>query len=197
MEMIRAFVAVELSDELKRALRNVQAKLKDAPGAHEVRWVTPDNMHLPLKFLGDTAAARVPEFTAAFQQAVAGITPFDLTAHALGCFPNVRRPNVIWVGLEGDLSRLMELAKRIDDACARLGVPREERPFSPHLTLGRIRREARPADRAELGAAVEKFPRADYGPIHADAVHFIQSDLRPSGPVYTNLTTIQLAAEGM
>jgi 2'-5' RNA ligase len=162
------------------------------------------------------SAAQVPRLGAELEQAVAGLPQFELTAHGLGCFPNVSRPNVIWVGLEGELAPLLELAKRIEDASAGLGLPREERSFSPHLTLhhagrarrgdeereersfsphltlGRIRREARPADRAELGATIEQFPRADYGVIHADAVHLIESALRPGGAVYTVLQTIQL-----
>ncbi len=194
VETIRAFVAIELSDEVKQALRNVQDKLRGAPGSREVRWVAPENMHLTLKFLGNVDRARLTRYTAALEQAAAGIPRFNLTAHALGCFPNTRKPNVIWVGLEGDLPTLLRLVQQVEEAFGEAGLEREERAFSPHLTLGRVRREARPVERAELGATIERFPRTDYGSIVAEKVHFIQSDLRPSGPVYSILGSARLTA---
>ncbi len=193
METIRAFVAVELSEEIRQALRAVQVKLKTMPGGTQVRWVAPKNMHLTLKFLGDVPKARVAELTGALEQAIANRAPFILTAQALGCFPNVRRPNIIWVGLEGELPRLMELVQRIEDTYAHLGFPPEGRPFAPHLTLGRIPREVHPSDRAELGATIEKFPRTDYGTLDVSHVYFIQSDLRPTGPIYTKLASVALS----
>ena len=192
METIRAFVAIELSEEIKQALRGVQVKLKTMPGADRVRWVAPNNMHLTLKFLGEVPTVRVKELTGALEQVSTDWAPFTLTARALGCFPNTRRPNVVWVGLEGDLGQLTELAQQIETTYAQLGFPPEGRPFAPHLTLGRIPREVRPADRAELGTTIEKFPRADYGTLDVSTVYFIQSDLRPAGPIYTKLASVTL-----
>ncbi len=195
VETVRAFIAIELGAELKRSLESVQIKLRDAPSARRVRWVSPENMHLTLKFLGNIDAARIPDFSAALNRVAAQYAPFELTAHALGCFPNTRRPNVVWVGLEGNLIALTKLANDIDVACTALGVAPEERAFSPHLTLGRVSREASPADRDAIGGAIERFPRNDFGSIHADKVHLIRSDLRPGGPIYTILETAPLAGQ--
>jgi 2'-5' RNA ligase len=192
MESIRAFVAIGLGEELKRTLLAVQRQLQAAPAARIVRWVAPENMHLTLKFLGDVETTRVPTCTTALHQSATGLAPFRLMARGLGCFPSTSRPNVIWVGLHGEATRAMELARRIEEAFATLGFPREARPFSPHLTLGRIKREARPSDRAVIGTVVQEFPISDLGIILADAVHFIKSDLRPAGPIYTTLATVHL-----
>ncbi len=194
MDEIRTFIAVELSEELKQALRGAQKQLRNAPGAYSVRWVSPDNMHLTLKFLGNVSRGRVEEIADAIRQATMGFTPFVLQAAGLGCFPNVRRPNVVWVGLEGDVERIVQLAQGIDDALGKRGFPREDRPFSPHLTLGRVSREARLSDRAALGDAIQKFPQTGYGRVPVKAVHLFQSDLRSGGPVYTVLQTVRLDA---
>ncbi|MGB8646499.1 MAG: RNA 2',3'-cyclic phosphodiesterase [Anaerolineae bacterium] len=192
MEEIRTFIAVELSDNVKQALREAQKQLKNAPGASAVRWVAPENMHLTLKFLGNVSRTRIDELAGALTEAVVGTAPFVLTAEGLGCFPNIRRPNVVWVGLAGDVTRLVALAGRIEDALAGRGIAREDRPFSPHLTLGRVNHDAHPSDRAALGDAIQKFPRALYGTTPVAAVHLVQSDLTPSGSVYTILRTAQL-----
>ncbi len=193
MSEIRAFVAIELSDELREELKNAQRKLRGAPGSEFIRWVVPSNIHLTLKFLGSVDTARVPEITAALIRGASDTPRFHLVARGMGCFPNTRRPNNVWVGLEGDLPPLLRLAGRIEEACAALGFEREGRAFSPHLTLGRVRREARPSERAELGQMIEDLQRAMYGGIPVDAVRLIQSDLRPSGPIYTVLEKIPLA----
>ncbi len=195
MEEIRTFVAVELSDDLKHELRGAQKQLKSAPGAFTVRWVEPDNMHLTLKFLGNVPRSRVEELGDALAP-ISELAPFSLNAEGLGCFPSVRRPNVVWVGLGGPVDRIEALARQVDDVLAAKGIEREARPFSPHLTLGRVNRDARPADRAMLGDAIQKFPRVVYGAVPVDAVHLIQSDLRPGGPVYTILRTVRLGASG-
>ena len=192
MESIRTFVAMELSDDLKHALQTIQHRLQDAPGARVARWVAPQNIHLTLKFLGEVESVRVPRLIAALQESSAGLAPFTLTARGLGCFPSTRRPNVIWVGLAGDVQHALELAQRIESACEKSGFPREARAFSPHLTIGRIKREARPVDRAAIGAAVQDFSTPDLGIIVGDAVHLIKSDLRPDGPIYTKLASIHL-----
>ncbi len=192
MDEIRTFVAIELSAELRQALRGVQKQLKGAPGAYAVRWVSTDNLHLTLKFLGNVPRAQVDDLAKGLEEAATGITPFTLQAHGLGCFPNTRKPNVVWVGLEGEIARIVELARRVEDALAARGIAREDKPFSPHLTLGRVNRDARQSDRAALGEAIQKFPPADYGPVPVQAVHLIQSDLRPGGAVYTVLRTVSM-----
>lgn len=189
---IRAFIAIELDDQLREALRRLQRQLQDEPAARFVRWVAPQNIHLTLKFLGNIDENRVPEISGALTRSAQNVPPLILLARGLGCFPNTRRPNNIWVGLTGALDLASQLTRQIEDECAAVGLPRDERGFTPHLTLGRIRREVSLGERAAVGELVKHEPQADLGEIEVNAVHLIQSDLRPSGPIYTTLATIPL-----
>lgn len=189
---IRAFIAIELDDQLRLALGHLQRQLKNEPGAHSVRWVAPQNIHLTLKFLGNVDEKRVPEISGALTRSAHNVPPFLLVARGLGCFPNIRRPNNIWVGLTGALDLASQLTRHIEDECAVVGLPRDERGFTPHLTLGRLRRDVSPGDRAAVGELVKHAPQTDLGEIHVHAVHLIQSDLHPGGPSYTTRATLPL-----
>ncbi|MCI0477825.1 MAG: hypothetical protein L0Y55_16410, partial [Anaerolineales bacterium] len=101
---------------------------------------------------------------------------------------NTRRPNNVWVGLEGDVERAALLAQHVEAECGALGFARDERGFTPHLTLGRVKRDAPNSERATLGKVIEKISPDRYGLIHARAVYLIASDLQPRGPVYTILS---------
>lgn len=193
---LRAFVAILLDPDLQRALTSLERQLQDEHAAQFVRWVAPENIHLTLKFLGNVERARVAALADALARAAAEFAPFTLTARGLGSFPNTRRPNNIWVGLEGDVAIATQLAQRIEDECATLGFPREKHGFAPHLTLGRVKRHVSPRDRAAVGALVEHFPATTFGTIRVTAVHLMQSDLYPSGPIYSPLRQITLAGRG-
>lgn len=196
MQFLRLFVAIRLGDDLKRELATVEQNLQNAAqnrhASRSVRWVAPENIHLTIKFLGKVDPAHVPQVTTALRDSSSAFAPFSLQVKGLGCFPNTRRPSVIWAGLEGDVPRVVELANRFEDVFDALGFPRETRPFSPHLTLGRVRREAGRADHAAVGAIVESFPAQVYGVVAADAVNLMCSDLRPEGPIYSTMTSIPL-----
>jgi 2'-5' RNA ligase len=204
-EAIRTFVAVELDDEHHRALRDLQTRLKrelaaakpaGSATARAVRWVAPDNIHLTLKFLGDVAAATMPALQQAIADACAGTPPFTLNLAGAGAFPNTRHPNVLWVGVSGEVERAAQLAQRIDDACATLGFAREERPFSPHLTLGRVQRDARPGERQWIGELIENASVGNLGELRVERVSVMKSELRPGGSVYTRLAEVRLTNDG-
>lgn len=187
MDQLRLFIAIELNDTLRGELKRVQAHLHDERAMQNVRWVAPENIHLTLKFLGNTPKGLIPPLTEMLTRAASEFAPFDITARELGCFPNFYRPNNIWVGLKGALQTTALLAQRIETGCAALGMPRAERGMTPHLTLGRVKQDASRAERAAIGALVQKYPLTTFGTIHADAIYLIASDLRPTGPVYTIL----------
>jgi 2'-5' RNA ligase len=191
-ETLRLFIAIGLDDALRDALRRAQKQLQDERAMHFVRWVAPQNIHLTLKFLGNQDRALAPALTAALQRAAVQRAPFELNVRGFGCYPNTRRPNVLWVGLEGALQATALLAQAIEDQCAALGIARDERAFSPHLTLGRVNRETPHAARAEIGTRIAKAPNESLGIIRANAVDLIASALRPSGPVYTTLAEVRL-----
>ena len=203
-EKIRSFIAIELEDEHHRALRDLQARFqrelaatKNAGSlmARNVRWVAPENIHLTLKFFGDVDMAAMPALQRAVADACVGVAPFSLRIAGAGAFPNTQRPNVIWVGVEGEVERAAQLTRRIDDACAALGFAREERPFSPHLTLGRVKRDASPAARRAIGEMIVNAAIGELGQLHVERISVMKSELQPSGSVYTRLTTVELAGK--
>jgi 2'-5' RNA ligase len=190
---MRLFVALELPPEACRAAGEVARELK-ATGA-DVKWVRPESLHLTLKFLGEVDPARLPEVKEALRRACAGAPALELGLAGAGAFPGPQRPQVVWLGLEGQTRELGELAGRVEEALAELGFPPEKRAFKPHLTLGRLRRKKRgakappaaPLGRALAGLAGWRGPGFTGG-----RVSLMQSTLTPSGAVYEPLETITL-----
>jgi len=193
-ELIRAFIAIELDDATRRALGSLQSKLKSELGTNAVRWVAPQNIHLTLKFLGDVDAMRdsVPTLERAVADACIGIAPFVLRLSGVGAFPNVTRPNNIWVGAHGDVEIATTLAKKIEDSYLVLGFPRESREFDPHLTLGRVKREAGTRERTEIAQMIATAPTRELGQYRVDHVSLMKSELKPGGSVYSRLFTVKL-----
>lgn len=189
-DILRTFIAIELDEPLLIAIGRVQGKLKRQTPPGSVKWVASDGIHLTLKFLGDTPAGRVPEIVAALETACTGVQPFEISVEGRGCFPNFRRPRVIWVAVRERSGALARLQAAVERHVAPLGWPTEERAFSPHLTLGRVNRNAGPAMEAAVGATVEKLVVEQIGAQQVTAVHLIKSDLQPTGAVYTTLATV-------
>ena len=128
MEKIRSFIAIELPGELRQSLARLQDRLKSG-GSVPVRWVDSGNIHLTLKFLGDIDTEIIGRMTSALENAANGIHPFDIRVSGPGVFPNMKRVQVIWVGLAGELEKLAQLQKNIEANLAPLGFPSEARPF--------------------------------------------------------------------
>jgi 2'-5' RNA ligase len=191
--VLRTFIAIELDETVRDGLGRVQGKFERQAPQGSVRWVAPGAIHLTLKFLGDTPANRVSQVADALAAACAGFAPFEISIEGRGCFPNLRRPRVIWVAVR-DLNgnRLARLQAAIEGRVAPLGFPTEERGFSPHLTLGRVARSAGAAEEAAIGQMVERSVVEQIGVQRVNAVHLIKSDLRPMGPVYAVLATVEL-----
>jgi 2'-5' RNA ligase len=191
MEKIRSFIAVELPLELKQALSRLQAKMKSASGA-PVRWVEPNNIHLTLKFLGDIDIEITGRITAALEDAARGTHPFDIGVSGLGVFPDLKRVRIVWVGLTGELAKLEQFQQRIEAGLAPLGFPPEGRPFTPHLTIGRVRDYARPDDRLALGELIGGMGLDREYKVGLNAVHLIKSQLTREGPIYSKISTVAL-----
>ncbi len=187
---IRAFIAIALPPAVQEELGLVNDVLAGQVPPRSVRWVQPHLMHLTLRFLGDTAVSDLPALTTKLDQITAQHTPFTLKLADLGCFPNRKRPRVIWAGLTGDLPAAQALQAAIEQAVQELGWKAENKPFRAHLTLGRVK-DGRPSDGrllrgVEWGAEVKKLA------VPVTAVHLIESQLRSSGPIYTIRHTSQL-----
>jgi len=186
--MIRSFIAIELPDEIRHALAEVQKHLRrDVAG---VRWVEPGSIHLTLKFLGDIPAEQIQPIVAAAMGAVQDEPPVSLGVSGLGAFPNPRRPRVIWVGIEGDVARLGRLQARLEEALEPLGFPRDARAFRPHLTVGRVKEPRRPPDLTRALADVT-VPRCNSFDVREILLY--KSDLRPTGAIYTKLQHLPFA----
>jgi 2'-5' RNA ligase len=177
MKMIRAFVAIDLPEDVKNALGEVSRQLANQVPTGSVRWVKPERMHLTVRFLGDTAVSQLPQISSTLDDMAKQHPPFSLHLSHLGCFPNERRPRVIWVGLQGNTNALLSLKQDVDQALAPLGWEVEKRPFRAHLTLGRVKDARKLAD-VKWGVDVEKLV------VPVTAVKLIESQLRPLGPLY-------------
>jgi 2'-5' RNA ligase len=190
---LRTFIAIELDPEVRDALSRAQGKFKRGAPDGAVKWVNPESIHLTLKFLGDTAVSKVSKVADAMAAAREGMAAFDLSIEGRGCFPNCRRPRVIWVAAK-DLSggKLARLQAGVERRVSPLGFPTEERGFSPHLTLGRIARNVSPAAEAAVGKLVEETVVEQIARQRVVAISLIKSDLRPTGPVYYTLATAKL-----
>lgn len=191
MEQIRAFIAIELPRDIKRTLSKMQSRLKSGSRT-PVKWVAPENLHLTLKFLGNTDSGKMDDILKAVKDGIGGVRPFTVIIGGLGVFPNPRRPQVVWTGLTGDTPLLAKLQQGMDSALAPLGFKAENRPFRPHLTIGRVRDSASPAEREDLGRLINTMAAAGGHTFAVDAVHLIKSRLTREGPVYTVLESIPL-----
>jgi 2'-5' RNA ligase len=189
--MLRAFIAIELSQELKRQISELQADLKrQAPELRALNWVRPEGIHLTLRFLGDMAEEQIEPLTNMLKAAAASVHEFRLEARGLGGFPTPARARVVWLGLTGEagaMSALHNLQTSIEQEVVSLGFAAEARVFTPHLTLARVRNRAVSGPLAKL---VIKEQDRMVGELFAGSVALIKSELRPSGAVYTSLVEV-------
>ena len=185
---VRAFVAIRLDEAVRAALGAAIEGLRRV--ARDVAWVVPDNLHLTLKFLGQVRAARTPELVAALTRAASGLAAFEANVAGLGAFPTPTRARVIWAGVGHGTDALVLLASRVDEALVALGFEREPRPFSPHVTLGRVRTPRRDLALAE---ALRAGDAQKFGRLVVERVALMRSDLAPRGARYTEVAAARLA----
>jgi len=192
---MRLFVGLDIPDEIRARIGEyMDAQRRYAPN---VRWVSLESLHITLKFIGEFPEQRLEELKRALS--AMGGQAFEVRFADVGFFPTARAPRVFWIGVHGDYE-LAALAKAVDDATASLGVEREERAFSPHLTLARSgsgRPQGSPRDRNkpkmfELAAQVEGRAAPEFGTMRATEFILYQSKLSPKGAQYTKLARFSL-----
>ncbi len=191
MEQIRSFIAIELPDELKLALSQLELELKSGKQPR-VKWVDTGNIHLTLKFLGNIGTDRVSEITKAMEEATQGIPPFHLEVRSLGVFPNLKRVQVVWVGISGEVEKLVRLQQCIESNLAHLGFTPESRPFTPHLTLARLRNQASLEERQRFGQLIASTRFEAAHTIKVDAVNLMRSQLTREGAIYSLISSARL-----
>lgn len=182
MNEIRAFIAIDLPGNVVDQLAELGRALGANLDSHAVRWVRPEAIHLTLRFLGNVQIDKLDDISRGIDQVASQTSPFSLTLDKLGCFPNPRRPRVIWIGLAGDIEQLETLQNSVEVMLSPMGWELEKRGFHPHLTLGRVK-DSRKVIEARLPWG-EVLAR---GRIPVEEMHLIQSQLNPGGAVYTRL----------
>lgn len=184
--MLRTFFAVELPGEVKRTATNLHTTVKAKPGV--VKWLKSVNIHLTLRFIGPTPEEEVPKIREAVNEVMGGHIDFSLRVEGTGVFPKRQRPRILWMGIQGQVAELKALVNDLNRALDPLGYPGEERDFSPHITIGRIRYPQK------VTPDVSDFLNSHYPSIVFDVqkVTFFHSDLVPGGPIYSILGVHEL-----
>nr|HID14223.1 RNA 2',3'-cyclic phosphodiesterase [Anaerolineae bacterium] len=192
METIRAFIAIPLPHPLLEKLAALQRQLESRVPPRSVRWVRAEGIHLTLKFLGDTPREKLPAIERALAAVAQHAPACTFTIEGLGCFPNPRRPRVVWVGVQEPTGRLAALQDAIEEVMAPFGYPPEGRGFTPHLTLGRVRRRTPRSAVARIGEIVTNTTVGMLAEVPADHFALIRSVLKPTGAEYTTLAEFPL-----
>lgn len=193
MDKIRAFIAIELPLEIKSVLGELQSRL-GADAAATVKWVRPESMHLTLRFLGDIDTSNVAQITSAMKTSCENLHSFNLKLADTGAFPNTKSPRVIWVGLQGDMEKLGLLHHNLQRTLSKMGFKPDNRAFSPHLTLGRIRNGIKKQERMAVGRKLSMMKVDTHPPFAVDQINLMRSDLLQSGAVYSKLSVATLKA---
>jgi 2'-5' RNA ligase len=190
MSLLRAFIAVELPLDIRKTVCAATSKLQNEVGGL-VRWVPMENMHLTLKFLGDVSPSNMDLLSSMLRSETDLFHCFELRLIGLGSFPSLKRPRVIYIGIQAP-AVLESLQRGIESATHRLGYESEERGFSPHLTIGRVKQNATGTEQQMIRRALEGTKIDSLGVARVDSVELFKSDLRPTGSVYTRLFSAPL-----
>lgn len=183
---LRCFIAVELSDELKKTIDACIERLKQT-GA-DVKWVSAKNLHLTLKFLGSTPEELLTEINKKLSSIAKLHDRFTSRIFGAGVFPNIKQPRVIWLGIK-DADEMIKLQKDADESMAELGFKKEDREFNPHLTIGRVRA---PKNKDMLIKELATLKEVDFGKIEVQNITLMKSELKPGGAEYFRLNEILL-----
>jgi 2'-5' RNA ligase len=186
-EKIRTFIAIPLPAVQREAIGNLVDRLRRTRA--DVRWVRGENVHITLKFLGPVDESRIATVEKAVREAVSGVDSFPAVLSGTGMFPGPHRPRVLWVGISEGGETLSLLAARVDRSLEALGFEKERRPYSPHITIGRVR-SGKGVPACVEAMEAEEF---DAGGFPVDEIRIMRSDLRPQGSVYTILRRIPLS----
>ena len=192
MSLLRVFIAIELSTHVCDAIQKQTARLRQALGNDLIRWVPTQNMHLTLKFLGDTTTAYLDFLKQLVAREAGAHSQFTLQLGGLGSFPNSRKPRLLWIGIHAPVN-LASLQKGIEAGATRLGYEQEERAFSPHLTIGRVRQTVTLPELEKIRSTLNTIQLGNIGLARVDSIHLFKSDLQPGGSIYTKLFSAPLS----
>ena len=193
LETMRTFVALPISDRAHQRLAGVQRKLKRTLPAGVIKWVKPAKIHLTLFFLGEVATTRLDPIQEALKVVARNSPPFTAEIGGLSAFPSPKRPSVLWVGMRDAAGQLALLHHAVNEALANVGFEPDHRSFTPHLTLGRVRRRTANRIRYQIGASLQELEVGILSQEKLSELVLFRSELRSSGAVYTRLATFELS----
>ena len=185
--MLRSFLAIELPATILKRIEEVQKDLKSSRA--DVRWVSPGNIHLTLKFFGNIEVSQIDPIVKSIEEQIQTTPPISIAVQGISAFPGLKNPRVIWVGLNDEKGILVSLQRRLEKELEKIGYKPEDRSFHPHLTLGRMRSNR---GKDELVRGMDKYRVEDFGNFQVEKVVLFKSDLKPTGPIYTPLREIRL-----
>ncbi|MBI2819402.1 MAG: RNA 2',3'-cyclic phosphodiesterase [Acidobacteria bacterium] len=185
---MRTFVAIDIPGEIRQRIQELIATLRQTPS--DVRWSRPEGLHITLKFLGEIPAEKVDQVKLALQSLLTA-EPVSINIAGAGFYPNERAPRVLWLGIEAGPA-LGKLAASVEQCLVSLGIPKEERPFAPHLTLGRIRSSDGIAPLREL---LKQREPLGMGSFTAAEFFLYESRLAPGGSIYEKIACFPLAPD--
>ncbi len=189
-ETVRSFIALELPGDLRKKLGQLQERLKT--DNTRIKWTDPGSIHLTLKFLGDVPLAGIDPITRAMAEAAGEVPPFKLETREVGVFPNLKRVQVVWLGLAGEVDKLARLYQLLEARLARLGFTPESRPFTPHLTLARLGNKVSPDERRSVGELITGTRAGLVCTIAVDAVSLMKSRLTREGAIHSRISSATL-----
>jgi 2'-5' RNA ligase len=184
---MRTFIAIEIPQGTKQQMTEVQRRLKNA--GIEAGWPRPEGMHLTLKFLGEVLDSQIADIKSALAAAVHGIGRFWLDIGGAGAFPNPKTARVVWTGVSGNLEKLKILQAAVEDAMAGLGLERENKAFTPHITLGRIKYIR---SKESWLRALDEVKDIKLPGFEVTAVSLMKSELKRTGAEYTEIARAEL-----
>jgi 2'-5' RNA ligase len=204
---MRIFLAIELPNTIRCKVRDVQIEYQDqirndgeeTPKSaihtlNSIKWVEEENIHLTLKFLGELTEGKIQILIRGSKDSLKNLSPFSLSLKDMGVFPSWSRASVIWVGVAAGREEVIRIYKRLEDILSSLQFEKEGRPFTPHVTIGRIKRRGANFNRNfEL-----KRPDSDFSTetFHIEKVSIMKSNLTPTGPIYERIESIPLGESG-
>ncbi|GMR11631.1 MAG: RNA 2',3'-cyclic phosphodiesterase [Anaerolineae bacterium] len=191
---MRTFIAIEIPEPIRASLDCALATLRSGLEHDLVRWVKPGSMHLTLKFLGEIERQQVNSVQEILEEAAVGFSRFVLEVEGFGCFPNGKRPRVLWVGFESAGDDLLQLQADLESRLEKIGFEGDRRAYHPHLTVGRVRKGLSGADIQVIAGWAQDAQLGTVGKFEVESINLIRSVLKPSGAEYTQLHAARLAA---
>ena len=187
-EKIRVFIAVPVPEEIKNNIANSQEILKQKFDNDKIKWVKANLMHITIKFLGDIETAMIPDMKKMVQKSIADANRFKLSVKKIGVFPGIRKPRIIWAGIEQDVGKLVDIHEKINENINVLGFKKESKGLTPHITLARVKHK--PINSKILKQVIEESQRLFLGEFQVNNIILYKSELYPTGPLYTPLWSV-------